>query len=92
MTPLRSCLALILTVALLGPATPAVADDEMTVLKRVTVKVKCTKIRLSDNSGVGHVFGTGTAKTYSLAEKAAVKNANDKMPRGYRAKHCHPVR
>ncbi|RCV50128.1 hypothetical protein [Marinitenerispora sediminis] len=92
MTRLRNCLILMTTAALLSLATPAVADDEMAALRRVTVKVKCTKIRLSDNSGVGHVFGTGTAKTYALAEKAAVKNANDQMPRGYRAKHCHPVR
>ncbi|NGO70186.1 hypothetical protein [Streptomyces boncukensis] len=66
----------------LGVAAPAEAA------KGYVAVVKCTKIRISDNSGQGHVVGKGKAKTESAAWKAAIKNANNQMPTGYRAKHC----
>lgn len=50
--------------------------------------VQCTKMRISDNTAHGFVQGHGIAKTQPDAWKAAIKNANDQMPNGYRAKHC----
>ncbi|MFG2890756.1 hypothetical protein [Streptomyces sp. NPDC048248] len=66
----------------LGVAAPAQAANGW------NAHVQCTKWRISDSSGHGPVQGHGWAKTTGLAWKAAIKDANDQMPRGYRAKHC----
>lgn len=83
--------ALLLTFSLAFSSTTGIAvAQEQTVqtvvsTKTTSVKVKCAKIRLRDNNAVGWVYG------YGVNKKAAVKNANDKMPRGYKAKHCRVV-
>ncbi|MFH8338611.1 hypothetical protein [Streptomyces sp. AM6-12] len=66
----------------LGVAAPAEAASGW------TAHVQCTKMRISDNSAHGFVQGHGRAKTQPDAWKAAIKNANDQMREGYRAKHC----
>ncbi|WP_326605035.1 hypothetical protein OG930_22825 [Streptomyces sp. NBC_01799] len=50
--------------------------------------VQCVKWRISDSSAHGYFNGHGWAKTQPDAWKAALKDANDQMPQGYRAKHC----
>ncbi|MET9430119.1 hypothetical protein [Streptomyces sp. NPDC003036] len=50
--------------------------------------VQCTKMRISDDTAHGFVQGHGISETKPNAWKAAIKNANDQMPTGYRAKHC----
>ncbi|AIV35915.1 MULTISPECIES: hypothetical protein [Streptomyces] len=65
-----------------GVAAPAQAANGW------NATVQCTKFRIADSSGHGFFNGHGWAKTKDLAWKAAIKDANDQMPRGYRAKHC----
>ena len=65
-----------------GVAAPAQAANGW------NATVQCTKWRISDDSGHGYFNGHGWANTQSLAWKAAIKDANDQMPAGYRAKHC----
>ncbi|MGR6972840.1 hypothetical protein ACU639_25160 [Streptomyces cynarae] len=65
-----------------GAAAPAEAASGW------AAHVQCTKMRISDNTAHGFVQGHGEAKTQPDAWKAAIKNANDQMPTGYRAKHC----
>ncbi|NBM17247.1 hypothetical protein [Streptomyces sp. GC420] len=66
----------------LGTAVPAEAASGW------NAHVQCTKMRISDNTAHGFEQGHGNAKTQPDAWKAAIKNANDKMPPGFRAKHC----
>ena len=66
----------------MGVAAPAQAASGW------TAHVQCTKMRISDNSAHGFVQGHGWAKTQPDAWKAAIKDANDQMREGYRAKHC----
>ncbi|AOT61883.1 MULTISPECIES: hypothetical protein [Streptomyces] len=72
--------AALLAVGFTGPAEAAG--------KLWRAEVQCTKWRIADSSGHGLFKATGTGKTPDAAYKAAIKNANDKMPKGYRAKHC----
>ncbi|CAM3150386.1 hypothetical protein ACH4LN_02500 [Streptomyces albus] len=91
----RISLAAVLTAASLSlPVSTASAYEALgpaVVLKSYTAKVKCSKIRLSDNNAVGFVFGTGRGRTKPAAVAAAKKNANDSVGRGYRAKHCRTI-
>ncbi|MEU1042555.1 hypothetical protein ACFYP4_14950 [Streptomyces sp. NPDC005551] len=66
----------------LGVAAPAQAANGW------NATVQCTKWRISDSSGHGYFNGHGWARTQPDAWKAAIKDANDQMPQGYRAKHC----
>ncbi|MEO3976887.1 hypothetical protein [Streptomyces sp. CAU 1734] len=74
----------VLSALLLGLAGPV---DEAHA-RSYTAVVKCAKVRISDNNAVDHVEGTGRGNTRPKAVTAAKKNANDKVGRGYRAKHC----
>lgn len=57
------------------------------------VTVKCT-LKSIINKEMEHmngeiVFGEGKGKTYEIAKKAAIKDANDnRSPEGVHAKHC----
>ncbi|MFD7107188.1 hypothetical protein [Streptomyces celluloflavus] len=52
-----------------------------------TAQVQCPKEKIG--GGIhGYVQGHGWASTQDAAWKAAIKNANDQMPQGYRAHHC----
>ncbi|WEH34339.1 hypothetical protein PZB75_13825 [Streptomyces sp. AM 4-1-1] len=66
----------------LGIAAPAQAANGW------NATVQCVKWRISDSSAHGYFNGHGWAKTQDLAWKAAIKDANDQMTQGYRAKHC----
>jgi hypothetical protein len=70
----------------LGVAAPAQAASGW------NAEVQCYKIRISDNTTHAPVEGHGWGKTQAAAWAAAKKNANDLMPKGYRAKHCDKKR
>ncbi|MDQ0405079.1 MULTISPECIES: hypothetical protein [unclassified Streptomyces] len=76
---LTTAMAVVIPLSVAAPAEAA---------RGWTAHFQCTKKRISDDTAHGFVQGHGTGKTASDAKKAAKKNANDQMPRGYRAKHC----
>ncbi|MEV5593881.1 hypothetical protein [Streptomyces sp. NPDC052496] len=53
-----------------------------------TAHMQCPKESIADGGIHGYVQGHGWGATQDLAWKAAHKNANDQMPKGYRAHHC----
>ncbi|QDQ14166.1 hypothetical protein [Streptomyces spectabilis] len=54
-----------------------------------TAHVQCPKEKIGSGGDIhGYVQGHGWALTVDGAYKAALKNANDQMPPGYRAHHC----
>ncbi|WP_308416963.1 hypothetical protein [Streptomyces sp. AJS327] len=79
-------MALAVPVVLGGAASAAELST-----KAFHAKVKCAKVRISDNNAVGYVHGEGRAKTKPLAVAAAKKDANSKVGKGYRAKHCRSL-
>lgn len=50
--------------------------------------VHCSMVNIKTNSAEKFVDAYGTANTKPDAWKAAYKEANNKMPKGYRIKHC----
>ncbi|MCO8308418.1 MULTISPECIES: hypothetical protein [Streptomyces] len=73
-----------------GAPLAGVHADSVAV-RTYSATVKCAKVRISDNHGTGFVYGHGKGRTKPSAVKDAKKDANERVGRGYRAKHCRTV-
>ncbi|MFE3476226.1 MULTISPECIES: hypothetical protein [unclassified Streptomyces] len=85
MKHIRKASAVVATALLIGIAGPL---SQAHAAKSYTAVVKCAKVKISNNNAVGFVDGKGKANTKPKAVAAAKKNANSKVGKGYRAKHC----